>query len=112
MAQLTWSQSVAAGALFRPLDGWQYERVPFGGSIEILHRTTLVDMVVTITSGAETLQERSPVPAGGTLGVIPSAFDVPTIADEVAAFDLLKILYDNGNAAANVVDGIINYSAG
>jgi len=112
MAQLTWSFPVPVGAIFRPLDGWQYERVPFGGSIEILHRAILVDMVVTITSGAETLQERSPVPAGGTAGLIPSAFDVPTISDEVAAFDLLKILYDNGNAAINGVDGIINYSPG
>jgi len=112
MAQLTWSNNIAAGAIFRPLDGWQYERVPFGGSIEILHRAELISMVVTITSGAETLQERSPVPAGGTIGLIPSAFDVPTISDEVAAFDLLKILYDNNNAAASQIDGIINYTPG
>lgn len=110
MPSLTWSSSVAAGATFRPLDGWQYEYIPVGGAVEILHRATAVDMVVTITSGSDTLQERSPVPAGGTAGSIPSPFDVPAIVDEVAAGDLQKILYENTSGAAITVDGVINYT--
>lgn len=112
MPSLTWSQSVAAGATFRPLDGWQYEYIPFGGVIEILHRATGTGVVATVTSGSDTLQERSPVPAGGTAGNIPSPFDVPTLVDEVAAGDLQKILYENTSAGALTVDGIINYSPG
>lgn len=110
MPSLTWSQSVAGGATYRPLDGWQYEYVPAGGRIEILHRATAVGMVATITSGSDTLQERSPVPAGGTAGVTPSGFDVPAIMDLVAAGDRLKILYENTTGGAVTVDGTINYS--
>ncbi len=109
MPNLTWSQSVALGATFRPLDGWQYEYVPLGGAIEILHRATAVGMVATITSGSDTLQERSPVPAGGTAGVIPSVFDVPAVMDEVAGGDRLKILYENTTGGAINVEGVIDY---
>jgi hypothetical protein len=110
MPSLIWTQSVAAGATYRPLDGWQYEYVPIGGRIEILHRATAVGMRVTITSGSDTLQERSPVPAGGTTGVTPSAQDVPLITDLVAAGDRLKILYENPTGGAVIVDGIIDFS--
>lgn len=111
MPSLVWTQSVAAGATFRPLDGWQYEYVPLGGRIQILHRATAVGMRVTITSGSDTLQERSPVPAGGTAGVTPSAQDVPVIGDLVAAGDRLKINYENTTGGAVTVDGIIDFSS-
>lgn len=110
MAALVWSQSVAAGATYRPLDGWQYEYAPAGGQLEILHRATAVGMLCTITSGSDTLVERSPVPAGGTAGVTPSVYDVPGIMDLVAAGDRIKILYENPTGGAITVDGIVNYS--
>lgn len=110
MPNLVWTQSVAAGATYRPLDGWQYEYIPQGGQIEILHDATAVGMVSTITSGSDTLQERSPVPAGGTSGVIPSALDVPAIMDMVASGDRLKIQYENTTGGAVIVNGQINYS--
>lgn len=110
MPSLVWTQSIAAGATFRPLDGWQYEYVPRGGVIKVLHRATAVGLRVTITSGSDTLQERSPVTAGGTSGVTPSALDVPEIVDEVAAGDRLKISYENPTAGAVVIDGMIDYT--
>jgi len=109
MPQLTWVEDVAAGAVFRPLDGWQYLYVPFGGMIKINHDAEAVGMVVTITSGSDTLQERSPVDAGGTEGVIPSDLDTPPIIDEVAAGDLIKIQYENTTVAAVFVQGMIDY---
>ncbi len=112
MPSLVFTQSIAAGATFLPLSGWQYEYVPFGGRIEILARATAVGLRSTITSGSDTLQERSPVPAGGTAGVTPSPFDVPTIADEVAAGDRLKILVENPTGGAVTYDGIIDYKPG
>lgn len=112
MPNLTWSQSIAAGATFRPLDGWQYEYLPFGGTIQILHRATGTGIVATVTSGSDTLQERSPVPAGGTAGNIPSPLDVPVISDIAAAGDRQKISYENTTAGAVTVDGYIAYTPG
>jgi len=111
MPKLSWSQSIAAGALFRPLDGWQYEYVPFGGMVGILHRATAIGVVCTITTGSDTLQERSPVSAGGTTGVMPSSLDVPALVDEVAGGDRIKIQYENTTGAAVVVDGECEYKA-
>lgn len=110
MASLLWSQAVVAGATYRPLDGWQYEYVPMGGRMQVLHRATAVGMKVTVTSGSDTLQERSPVPAGGTAGVTPSTNDVPLISDFVAGGDRLKILYENPTGGTITVDGVIDYS--
>ena len=110
MAQLTWVNGVAIAGTFLPLNGWQYEYVPFGGVIKILHKALLDLMTVTITSGSDTLQESSPVPVLAGAGAIPSEFDVPPVEDEVAGGDRLKILYSNGNAAINEVDGIISYT--
>lgn len=112
MPTLTWTQSVAAGATYQPLNGWQYEYIPFGGAIRILTDATAVGMVVTITSGSDTLQERSPVGAGGTAGVLPSNLDVPEITDMVAAGDRQKILYENTTGGAVTVNGFIEYQPG
>lgn len=112
MPVLTWTQSVAAGATYEPLNGWQYEYIPFGGSIRILTDATAVDVVATVTSGSDTLQERSPVSAGGTTGVLPSVLDVPEIVDQVAAGDRQKILYENTSAGAIVINGFIDYRPG
>ncbi len=110
MPSLTWVEEVAAGAVYRPLDGWQYEYVPMGGAVEILHDAAAVGVVATITSGSDTLQERAPVPAGGTAGVIPSAFDVPATMDAVAAGDRLKVQYENTTGGAIYVQGVIHYN--
>jgi hypothetical protein len=109
MASLTWSQAILTLTQFNPLVNWQYQYVPFGGGIQILHRATAVGLVCTVTNGSDTMQERSPVPAGGTAGSIPSAFDVPAISGLVAAGDFLKIAYDNPTAGTITVDGVINY---
>lgn len=110
MPKISWTEDIAAGAVFRPLDGWQYQYVPMGGMITILHWAEAVGVVVTVTSGSDTLQERSPVDAGGTIGVIPSAFDTPALIDQVAAGDLIKIQYENTTVAAIDVAGEIDYS--
>ena len=109
MPVLTWTQSVAAGATYEPLNGWQYEYVPFGGAIRVLHDAVAVGVVATVTSGSDTLQERSPLGAGGTAGVMPSSLDVPELTDLVAAGDRLKILYENTTGGAVNVQGFIEY---
>lgn len=109
MPQLTWVQAILAGATFEPLNGWQYEYIPFGGAIKINHDAAAVGIVATVTSGSDTLVERSPVPAGGTAGVIPSDLDTPPLVDEVAAGDRQKILYENTSGGTVSVQGMIDY---
>lgn len=109
MPSFPFSQSVAAGATYNPLERWQYERVPIGGQVTLLHRATAVGVVATFYSGSDTLLQRTQIPAGGTAGNTPTAFDVPTISDEVAANDKLDLEYENTTGGAITVDGIVHY---
>jgi hypothetical protein len=109
MPNLTWSQDVAAGATFEPLTGWQYEYSPWGGHIEIVHECEGVGVVCTISSGSDTLQERSPVSVERVAkeGALPSALEQLPVSDDIAAGDRIKIFYENTNAAARYVQGTI-----
>jgi hypothetical protein len=107
--RLNFTSSVAAGATYQPLSGWQYEYVPLGGIATFVFDAGAVDVVVTITSGSDTLMERSPVDAGGTTGEIPSSFDQDPVIDEVAAGDRLKLLFENTSAGAIVINGYADY---
>jgi hypothetical protein len=106
----TWSQSIAAGATFNPVDGWNYEFAPRPGIIKILHRATAVGLVSTVTSGSDQLLQEAPVPSGGTAGQIPSEFNVPSITDPVNAGDRIAIRYRNPTAGAITVDGVVDYT--
>lgn len=110
MPSFTWSQAVAAGATFNPLDGWNYEFVPRPGVIKILHRATAVGMVATVTSGSDQLLQEAVVPAGGTAGQTPSEFNVAPITDGVSAGDRQAIRYRNPTGGAITIDGIIDYT--
>lgn len=107
MPSFTWSQSVAAGATFNPLDGWQYEYLPWPALVEFFQRATAVGMVATLTSGSDTLQEESPVQAGGTAGVTPNRLNTEPVVDQAAAGDRLKARYRNTSGGAVTIDGMI-----
>lgn len=109
MPRLNFTQSVGAGATYLPLTGWQYEYVPAGGIATFIFNTTATGVVVTVTSGSDTLMERSPVSAGGTANVVPSQFTQDPLVDEVAAGDRLKILFENTTGGALVVSGYCDY---
>lgn len=107
MPSFTYTQSVAAGATFNPLTGWQYQRLPWPAEVTVLSRAVAIGVVQTFTSGSETIVEESPVQSGGTAGVIPSPLNTPVQGWQAAAFDLLKLTYRNTSGAAVNVDGII-----
>ncbi len=107
MPSFTFSQSIAAGAIFNPLEGWQYQYLPWPAEITVLARATVVALVAVYTSGSETIVEESPVQAGGTAGVIPSPLNTPVQGWHAAAGDLLKLRYRNTSGGAITVDGII-----
>jgi len=107
MPSFIYSQSVAAGAVFNPLVGWQYQYLPWPAEVNVLSRATAIAMVQVFTSGSETIVEESPVQAGGTAGVTPSALNTPVQGWHAAAGDLLKLNYRNTSGAAITIDGII-----
>lgn len=99
---------VPAGATYLPLDGWQYEYLPFPARCDIGLNATAVGVVATVTSGSDTLMEEAPVQAGGVAGVIPSPLNTPFMSDDAAAGDRMKIRVRNTTAGGITVNGTIN----
>ena len=110
MPNLTWTQSIAANTTYEPLGGWQYEYSPTPGSITIVHDADDAGVVATISSGSDTLQERSPVSSGGSPSTLPSSLNQLPVEDMVAAGDRLKILYENTTGGAITVNGTIIFN--
>lgn len=107
MPSFIFSRSVAAGATFNPLVGWQYQYLPWPAEVSVLARATAIAMVQVFTSGSETIVEESPTQAGGTAGVTPSPLNTPVQGWHAAAGDLLKLNFRNTSVSAITVDGII-----
>lgn len=112
MPSLIWSDPLLANQLGQtPLAGWQFERVPSifaeGAYIAILQRATTIDVRVSIFTGSNNIQQRSPCPAGGTAGTIPVSFDTPIIDFRAMPDDILSILNDEVGGNPVNVDGII-----
>lgn len=111
MAFFSWSASVASGGNLNPLDvsgsSWKYQYAPYDAMVEVIHRATLVSMVVQITAGSDEIQQRSPVSAGGTAGVLTGRLNVEPVTFRVNKGDLIQINYTNNNAGANNIDGTI-----
>lgn len=108
MPQFPFSQALSANQLgFNPLSGWQYEYLPWPAHVIILMRSTGVSNRVTIYSGSETIQERTPVQSGGTAGVTPSELNTPAVSFQAAGGDRLKLVIDEVSGLTPTVDGVI-----
>jgi hypothetical protein len=91
----------------RPLANWQYRRLPFRAHVRVCQRATTTGVQTTIYSGAETIQQRAPEQAGGTIGGTPVHFTTPVKEWIGAAFDEIIISNDEILAGTPTVDGII-----
>lgn len=107
MPTFRYSTLMVANGTADPLQDWQYRYLPWPARIEHLNRSTLANVVQTITSGSETIVEESPVQAGGTIGVTPSPLNTPADAWNGAAGDLIKVRLRETAAGAPTVDGVI-----
>lgn len=103
------SNAVLTGATNLPLDGWQYEFAPTAGAIEVLVRGTLVGGLATLTAGGDTIQQESPIQAGGTAGVTPSALNTPVVVGRVQKGDRLRLQIRNTNAGTVTFDGVVTF---
>jgi len=91
MPLLTFGQAMTANGTFDPLTGWQYEYLPFPAQVEVaINAAVTEEDVATISFGAETVLEESPVEVV-TLANQPPRFDQPQLVDVAAAGDRLKI---------------------
>jgi len=107
MPQFVWSTLMTANQLgLNPLSGWQYEYLPWPAQVLLLIRSTTVGNRLTVYSGSETIQERTPVQGGGTIGVTPSELNTPAISFQAAAVDRLKLVIDEVLAGTPTVDGV------
>jgi hypothetical protein len=108
MPAFPFSQLFTANQLgVNPLSGWQYEYVPWRAVVKILMRSTTVGNRATIYSGSQTIQERSPVQAGGTIGVTPAELNTPAVTFIAQAGDRLKLAIDEVAGGTPTVDGIV-----
>lgn len=108
MPQLTFSQALTANQLgYNPLSGWQFEYLPWPAAVKILMRATTTGARVTIYTGSQTIQERSPVQGGGTGGTTPTDFTTTPATFIAAAGDRLKLAIDEVAAGTPTVDGVV-----
>ena len=106
--QFTFSTAMTANQLgLNPLSGWQYEYVPWPAQVIILMRATGLSVRNTIYTGSETIQERTPVQAGGTAGTTPSELNTAAVSFQAAAGDRLKLVLDEVSGLTPTVDGVI-----
>ena len=108
MPSLPFSNEMVANELgFNPLSGWQFEYVPWPAVCKLLVRGTDVNTRMTVYSGSQTIQERAPIQAGGTIGVTPSDLNTPATTWVASAGDRLKLAIDEVDGGTPTVDGII-----
>jgi hypothetical protein len=108
MPQFVFSTAMTANQLgLNPLLGWQYEYLPWPANVILLVRSTTTGNRITIYSGSETIQERTPVQGGGTAGTTPSELNTPAVAWLAGAGDRLKLVIDEVLAGTPTVDGVI-----
>lgn len=105
--QFPWTQSIAAGGTFNPLDGWDYETPDSDVAVEVFHRATAVGLVAVVKTGGFAIGQEGPVPAGGTAGVPPGRLNIDPITGQGYASRKLSVNYRNPTGGAIVVDGYI-----
>lgn len=101
------SQLIAAGATFDALTGWQYETPESPCMVEVLERATATGLVGVHSSAGDTLQQESPVQAGGTAGTLPSRLNTEPITGRAPQFQKLKSFYRNPTGGGITVDYVI-----
>lgn len=87
--------------------GWQYEYLPYAAACKLNIRATTTGARVTIYSGSTTIQERSPVQAGGTAGTTPSDLNTAPQTWVGGAGDRLKVVVDEVAGGTPTIDAII-----
>lgn len=103
----SWSQSIAAGAVFNPLGTFDQETPDAEGVVEVIDRATAVGLVRSVKSAGDTIVQECPVQAGGTAGTIPAIQTTQPLIGKAGKFKKLSVNYRNPTGGAITVDGQI-----
>lgn len=101
------TQSIAAGATFLPLNTWQYETPDVPCMVQLLERATAIGLLSFLTSGGDTIKQEGNVQAGGTAGTTPSDLNTRPVTGKANPNKKLLLQYRNPTAAAVTIDGVI-----
>jgi hypothetical protein len=105
----SWSIALTANQLdSRPLANWKYRRLPYRAAVTVLQRATGISVRQTIDAGAQNIQQKSPVHAGGTAGTQPIPQTTPVLQFIAEPFDEIIISNDEVSGLTPTVDGYIN----
>lgn len=112
MPALPFSQALTANQLgFNPLDGWQFETVPYqyarGAVVSLMVNCTDANARMAVFSGTQTIQERSQVQSGGTAGVTPSPLNNAPLTWIAQPGDRLKLQIDEVAGGTPTVNGLV-----
>lgn len=107
--QATFTFALAAGAIFDPLDGWNYQLPRKASKVTLIHDATAVGILCTFTALDRQILQESPVPAGGVAGVFPTIFNAPVIGPtKVAALEKLSARYRNPTAGPVTINVVVD----
>lgn len=104
----TFVTTVPANGVAFPLTGSVFEFMQYDGLLElaIIQQTgTIGQVLATVNSGPETLQEEGPIPTVARFPLYPDDY---YIRDEVAAGDRLRVQLRNTTGAGIVVVTALN----
>jgi hypothetical protein len=107
--QATFSFALAAGAIFDPLDGWNYQIPRKASKVTLIHNATAPGVQCTFTALDRQILQDSPVPSGGVAAVFPTIFNAPVIGpNRVGALEKLSSRYRNTTAGAITVNVVVD----
>lgn len=110
MPMFQFSQALTANQKgYNPLQGWQYEYVPYPAYVRVGTRTTGAAGNVTeqVFSGSNNIKQKSPMQVGGTAGVTPSPLNTPFLEFVAMPGDRISLSIDENAGATPTVDGVV-----
>ncbi len=108
MPRLPFSNAMTANETgYNPLTSWDFERLPWAAACRLLVNGTDVNTRITVRSGSQTIQQRAPITAGGTAGVMPAELNVDPLVWIGSAGDKITLEIDEVAGGTPTVNGII-----
>lgn len=108
MPRFPFSQALTANQTgYNPLTAWDFERLPWAAACRLLIDATDANVRLTVRSGSQTIQQRSPVSATGAAGELPSELNVDPLVWMGSPGDKITLEIDEVGAGTPTVNGVM-----